>query len=53
MQADRPEIERAVAEDYLESDVLGLIITAKCDAVHDKVSKYNYLPIVSLGDCVH
>lgn len=40
----------AVAEDYLEKPVWGLIITARCDTVHEKVPIVNYLPIVRAED---
>lgn len=39
-----------VAEEYEQCQTYGIIITARCDAEHDKVQVYNYLPIVTLRD---
>lgn len=36
----------AIAEQYQECAVYGLIITARCDIAQDKVHLYNYLPVV-------
>jgi hypothetical protein len=38
----------AYAEDYLDSPVYGLVITARCDAAHDKTPIFSYIPVVSL-----
>lgn len=40
----------AVAEDYPECEIHGLIITARCDAFNDKAPIYNYVPIVKFDD---
>ncbi len=36
----------AYNETYDEDEILGLIITARCDISNDKVSKYSYLPVI-------
>jgi hypothetical protein len=36
----------ALAEDYVGCAVCGIVITARCDVSHDKVSRYTYLPLV-------
>jgi hypothetical protein len=40
----------ALAEDYKGCRVNGIIITARCDLSHDKVSRYTHLPVVRLDD---
>lgn len=40
----------AFAEDYSACNVFGLVITARCDLVHDKTPNFNYLPVVKLKD---
>lgn len=40
----------AIAEDYNDCEVMGLIITASCDIANDKVKKYSYLPVVKFND---
>ena len=40
----------ALAEDYDGCIVHGLVITARCDVVNDKVDVYNYVPIVRCDD---
>ena len=40
----------ALAEDYLGCHVCGIVITARCDLSHDKVSRYTYLPMVKTVD---
>ncbi|MDQ0470267.1 hypothetical protein [Labrys wisconsinensis] len=40
----------ALAEDYVDCVVHGLIITARCDVTNDKVDVYNYIPIVKFDD---
>ncbi|MES0040903.1 hypothetical protein [Mesorhizobium sp. M0091] len=40
----------ALAEDYANSNVLGIIVTARCDAANDKVDTYNYIPLVTFED---
>lgn len=42
----------AHAEDYLETSVYGLVITARCDAAQDKTPIYSYIPVVSLHDWI-
>lgn len=42
-----------VAPGYEECDTFGISITARCDAANDKVSTYNYLPVVALDDWLH
>lgn len=55
----KPEINRidqglifdgCIAEAYSNCDVLGIIITARCDLAHNKAPVYNYLPIVQFND---
>ena len=36
----------AYSETYEEDEILGLIITARCDISNDKVRKYSYLPVI-------
>lgn len=36
----------AYSETYEECEILGLIITARCDISNDKVKKYGYLPVI-------
>jgi hypothetical protein len=43
----------AIAEDYPDCDVYGILITARCDIAQDKVRTYNYLPVVRLDDWIH
>lgn len=38
----------AYAEDYPDSPVYGLVITARCDAAQDKTPIFSYIPVVSL-----
>lgn len=40
----------AVAELYISCEVFGMIITARCDIANDKVSVYNYIPLVKFND---
>lgn len=40
----------ASAEDYPNSSVYGLVITARCDAAQDKTPIFSYIPVVSLHD---
>lgn len=40
----------AVAEQYDDAPVWGIVITARCDAAHDKAPLINYVPIVRLED---
>jgi hypothetical protein len=40
----------AKAEGYTGCEVHGLIITARCDAEHDKVPVHNYIPVVRFAD---
>lgn len=40
----------AYAEDYPDSSVYGLVITARCDAAQDKTPIFSYIPAVSLHD---
>ncbi|MDP1631852.1 MAG: hypothetical protein Q8L66_10580 [Caulobacter sp.] len=42
----------ALAEDYDECDVAGLIITARCDAYNDKAPIYNYVPVVKFENWI-
>lgn len=39
-----------LAEDYDDFPVWGLVITARCDTAHEKVTLVNYLPVVRLED---
>lgn len=39
----------AYAENYQMVPVFGLVITARCDAVQDKVPAFSYIPVVTLG----
>ena len=43
----------AAAEDYAGCIVYGLVITARCDVAQNKAAVFNYLPVVTLNDCVH
>jgi hypothetical protein len=43
----------AVAAEYVDCTVHGLIITARCDIANDKARVHSYLPIVSLSDWLH
>lgn len=36
----------AYSEEYEDHEVLGLIITARCDISNNKVKKYSYLPVI-------
>lgn len=36
----------AYSEEYEDHEILGLIITARCDISNDKVKKYSYLPVI-------
>ncbi|WP_080418113.1 hypothetical protein [Burkholderia ubonensis] len=38
----------AYAENYPVAGVLGLVITARCDAAQDKVPVFSYIPVVSM-----
>ncbi|CRY45830.1 hypothetical protein Y045_4624 [Burkholderia pseudomallei MSHR2451] len=38
----------AYAENYKTTPVFGLVITARCDAVQDKVPVFSYVPVVAL-----
>lgn len=40
----------ALAEDYKNDPVWGLVITARCDTAHDKTPILNYLPVVRVED---
>ena len=40
----------ASAEDYPDSSVYGLVVTARCDAAQDKTPIFSYIPVVSLHD---
>ena len=40
----------AVADDYAGCETHGLVITARCDAAHDKARIFSYLPVVKLED---
>ncbi len=40
----------AVCENYIHSEVYGIIITPRCDIENEKVMTFHYLPIVSLED---
>lgn len=40
----------AIAEGYQDCEVDGVVITARCDLVHDKVPLVNYLPVVRFDD---
>lgn len=42
----------AYAEDYPDSSVYGLVITARCDAAQDKAPIFSYIPVVPLHDWV-
>lgn len=42
----------AFAQDYLDKDVLGLVITARCDTAQGKANIINYLPVVKLADWI-
>lgn len=42
----------AYAEDYTDTSVYGLVITARCDAAQDKAPIFSYIPVVSLPDWV-
>lgn len=39
----------AHAENYPVTGVLGMVITARCDAVQDKVPVFSYVPVVSIN----
>src|SRR5687767_12791788 len=43
----------ALAEDYDQCAVWGLVITARCDIANDKAPVWNYLPVVRLEDWLH
>ncbi|GAA0842926.1 hypothetical protein GCM10009113_11880 [Marinobacter szutsaonensis] len=36
-------------EDYPSDEILGLLITARCDIANDKADKFSYLPTIPLG----
>lgn len=40
----------AIAEDYADRPVWGLVITARCDTAHEKVPIVNYLPLIRVED---
>ena len=40
----------AVAEEYPNCSVYGLVITARCDVANDKVNVYNFVPVVRFSD---
>jgi len=40
----------ASAEDYPQTSVYGLVITARCDAVQDKTPIFSYIPVVQLHE---
>lgn len=40
----------AYAEEYPDTSVYGLVITARCDAAQDKAPIFNYIPVVPLHD---
>lgn len=40
----------ALAEDYPDCVVHGLVITARCDITNDKADVYNYVPVVKFKD---
>jgi hypothetical protein len=43
----------ALAEDYISVPVWGIVITARCDTVHEKTPIVNYLPAVRIEDWIH
>ncbi len=43
----------AAAENYCDTKVFGLVITARCDIAQSKVQIFNYLPLVSFDDWIH
>ena len=42
----------AVAEDYADCRVHGLVITARCDITNDKTEVFNYIPVVQFSDWI-
>jgi hypothetical protein len=38
----------AYHEDYMEEEVLGVVITARCDISNSKAEKYSFLPVIPL-----
>lgn len=40
----------AYAEDYQDTSVYGLVITARCDAAQEKAPIFSYIPVIPLND---
>lgn len=45
-------LNNCIAEDYIEKEVFGIIITPRCDIENSKVNTVHYLPIVKLEDWI-
>lgn len=42
-----------IADEYMESDVYGIIITPRCDIENKKIKTIHYLPIIKLQDWIN
>lgn len=42
-----------IADEYIESDVYGIIITPRCDIENRKIKTIHYLPIIKLQDWIN
>lgn len=39
----------AYNEDYIDDEILGLVITARCDIANSKAERYSYLPVIPIN----